>query len=117
MVLNLAVNSTPHLHRSACCHSSTRMLTIKTKYDKGRRQSILIFWYNNKVFLTSLMHNHNIRNNICLHSERKCFPLSHTIIDIIKHKLYVFVIPSVCDQDDMFKNPRQEAERQFKGRI
>lgn len=41
MVLNSAFKNTTHLQRSACCHSSTRMLTIQTKYDKGRRKIIL----------------------------------------------------------------------------
>lgn len=63
------------------------------------------------------MHDQDIKNNVCLHSEREYCPLSHTIIDNIKHKLYVFVIPSVCDHDGMFKNARQEAERQHRVQI
>lgn len=63
------------------------------------------------------MHDQDIKNNVCLHSVQYC-PLSHTIIDMVcEHKLYVFVILSMCDHDDMFKNARQEAERQFKSNI
>lgn len=39
------------------------------------------------------------------------FTLPHTIIDIIKHKLNVFVVPLLFEPDNMFQNARQEAER------
>ena len=58
-----------NLRHSACCHSSTRMLTIETKYSYFLSAETKYFW----LYFLALIQGQDIKSNLCT-VNRQYFP-------------------------------------------